>query len=1115
MNEGWKLALAKGAVFVALAAFGSMPDEQSAAFSIRFEKLPSETAVVAGIACSADAEGRLKLVYRAMPTEIVGDYVVETPGPVAKPGEWLHVESSYSLIRRRAALHVNGVYQWENDNLNLPRLQDGVADAAAKGVSVKDLKRFDCAVTAEEMTGVAEQRRAALVKANEGFFSARLEAGAKGVTDRAAAAFTDPLSQDPVLPREIPPTADFAGETTIFACPGEFEPVSVVLFARGNPLALKGVKVEGLPADVKYVKRWIRSGGAWLCYHNDRRGRFLTPDLLVNDLDVIRVDEERSRNYLRLDYPEGRMYVDVSDPAKHHEQWNGDNIPLRDAETLRPCTIDAGRNQQLLVTFAVPKDAKPGLVPAKVRLMTDAGELALTVNVKVLPIDLPVQPSPYLVTNRSYITHMNSLAPIRGATYEERLAFAKKELKSCHEHNMNHTTSIYESKELAQLALEAGFVPDRAFTQRDTGRPALWTSKFGINRFPITPKTNDFQDLSLADREEGLEKVIADKEKWNSWFREMLPGCEHFWLFASERGGYVPLCREGAQSAEGVHRVGGKLFAHGWHPNTAYALDIQDMHSIVGISPREAESWHAVGGEIINYADPFPGTENPFWYRRKMGLQMWRSGYDGQMMHGFANQRSPWNEFAEDWWGDGNYRNFCLCYPQQNGLIYKLAWEGVREAYDDLRYLTKLQSLALPYRNVADEHLRREAKRALAWIDRIDAVATDPKMVRAGAARRILILQDLVADIEGGKGKHLATDVMQTLRERPAAVPALPRLGLALGTPCAPQTDGKAKNLLGIAWGGEGTWNYNFRPYGKSSEWLWSDSNVNRGSGDDSEATKTGVSVSCDEDGFVVRVFCGVPDKDVGLREGKGVRRPSIESFFVSGDYETGRLQPRYHTFYSNGKLQEFEQFNEARRYRKFNDGLRVLERAVKDGYVVEYRYDWAAIFDKLPLFDDRKDNLWRLSVIRHDGGRLTWGGTVHQDSQAGYIRWPAFTPEQRTAILKATLVKGWTAYRALADSATYCLKPGAAIDYFPAKYDLEDRALHSRSYYNYQEDVTFRPVLEKLIAERDALGAGIADFAKMSPEEQEAFYAKASEMLFNFRYDVEEAYAENQKEAL
>ena len=97
-------------------------DEQSAAFSIRFEKLPSETAVVAGIACSADAAGRLKLVYKALPTEIVGDYVVETPGPVAKPGEWLHVESSYSLIRRRTALHVNGVYQWENDNLNLPRL---------------------------------------------------------------------------------------------------------------------------------------------------------------------------------------------------------------------------------------------------------------------------------------------------------------------------------------------------------------------------------------------------------------------------------------------------------------------------------------------------------------------------------------------------------------------------------------------------------------------------------------------------------------------------------------------------------------------------------------------------------------------------------------------------------------------------------------------------------------------------------------------------------------------------------------------------------------------------------------------------------------------------------
>ena len=40
-----------------------------------------------------------------------------------------------------------------------------------------------------------------------------------------------------------------------------------------------------------------------------------------------------------------------------------------------------------------------------------------------------------------------------------------------------------------------------------------------------------------------------------------------------------------------------------------------------------------------------------------------------------------------------------------------------------------------------------------------------------------------------------------------------------------------------------------------------------------------------------------------------------------------------------------------------------------------------------------------------------------------------------------------------------------------------------------------------------DIAYAGIAEFAKKPMAEQEAFYKEASAKLFNFRYDVEEAY--------
>ena len=63
------------------------------------------------------------------------------------------------------------------------------------------------------------------------------------------------------------------------------------------------------------------------------------------------------------------------------------------------------------------------------------------------------------------------------------------------------------------------------------------------------------------------------------------------------------------------------------------------------------------------------------------------------------------------------------------------------------------------------------------------------------------------------------------------------------------------------------------------------------------------------------------------------------------------------------------------------------------------------------------------------------------------------------------------------------------------------------RSYINYCEDPALRPILEKLTAAAKAYGAGIAEFAKKPMAEQEAFYKEASAKLFNFRYDVEEAY--------
>ena len=81
----------------------------------------------------------------------------------------------------------------------------------------------------------------------------------------------------------------------------------------------------------------------------------------------------------------------------------------------------------------------------------------------------------------------------------------------------------------------------------------------------------------------------------------------------------------------------------------------------------------------------------------------------------------------------------------KGGALMKLCWEGTREGYDDLRYLTRLTQLAQANLAAKDPDLLREAKRALLWIEKSDGWSTDLDMLRAGTAERIIILQDQIA----------------------------------------------------------------------------------------------------------------------------------------------------------------------------------------------------------------------------------------------------------------------------------------------------------------------------------------------------------------------------------
>ncbi len=794
-----------------LTAVSSMSmDEMSAGFWVRFDRLPSSGSPTGFFDCAAAGDGKITIRLKALPTQILGAFHMRSRDGVRKR-EWHHVAVTYSRMQRRATLYLDGKFQWENDNLNMPMLRPAGTDAihARFNGKVCDFRLWDAALESEAIFPATKARiREAAAAAKAVAAEAGAAARSQGIKEwcaeiartadalaastaegefgrvpvlrlreltraaenarriaresaspaldqavsRAAALYVVPAtSQEPYLPYDLPVRGTITNDMVIITAPGEHENGSLVLVAL-KPLTVRNVVVRdlagpggSLPAssvDVKLVKRWFRTGGAWIFYHSDRRQRNLTPDLLVNDDGLIKVDELRRRNYIRLDYPTGRIYADVSDPDRGHRHWmEARNGPFEDADTLQPLVIDeSGRNQQYFFTFNVPADAAPGLYKGSIAFQTTAGDSSVGVSIRVLPVALPEMPSPYGNLDGVYITHMNHFPPNYSKTNADRVQFTKDVMKNIHEHRMNHTTRLWDSPDLARLALETGFIADNIHGS-PFENPPDWRSFY-----PGVPEN----ELTLEEKNKGIRAAIRAAQKGIDFFAEHLPPtATQYSIYVSEASWYQANHIGQREKSAAAHALGQRIFAHGWDRNGRWSTDVQDMHASANIDSEDATRWHAAGGQLINYADPFPGAENPMIFRYQGGFQMYRSGLDGQMLHGFLNCGVPFNEWAEDFGGDGNYRNFAMVYPQRNGIIGTLAWEGVRAGYDDIRWATRLKQLAEANRASTSRELRLEAGRVLVWLESFKPTGHDIDMIRAGIQQRILIMQDAIASHKG------------------------------------------------------------------------------------------------------------------------------------------------------------------------------------------------------------------------------------------------------------------------------------------------------------------------------------------------------------------------------
>lgn len=769
--------------------------EFALAFNVKFKSASPGTMVDLGrgILCGIGKDGKIELSFACSPTEIMASRLTLKSKVKAEAGKTYHIAANYSFNIRRCSLYINGHWQTENDILYLPEVcfAQGEMNSSQANGTISDLVFYDTALFSEDLAftdkdpaffkdlakrirsvkaanphikkwsdqlaicaeayansntvTIAQVRRLERDITNLETMNTAIAANPAGTVSKAPfTSYTVPSTTQAIyLPYALPENGELSNKIEVFAAQGEYESASIVVVAFAplknftiRPTALKNGKntIAAKEIDCKLVKRWYRTGGAWMTYHADKRQRLLTPDLLLYDDNAIKVDEIKRNNYMRLDYPTGTVYADISEYDYDKLRFNPDKDPFKDAKSLQPLTIGhAGRNQQYFLTIHVPENTAPGFYDGKVDLLLDGKAAAqLDLTVRVLPFKLP-DPKSYANLDNVYFSHINRL-PDPGYSDE----FHKNAADVLVKYNLKHPGGAGRTIERLRAERDAGL--DVRYLVAAGVSPREWFNNYGGPMNQLTP-----------EMKAELDRVFLQQvRKQQKMYKEAL-GFEPEWYncAASESGWYEGLVMRIAPGVDVMRgNSNGKMMSHGMGAALyAFTSDFNSMDSATRLEKSWSEIWHSVGGRQMNYANPFPGAENPAWYRRKIGLLMYKRLFDGHMLHGYFSRH--YNEFSEWPGGDGNYRNFCMAYAQYKGIVETVKLTGAREAYDDVRYATLLKEQALKYRDVKDQVLAREARRQLAWLELFDGDKGDFDMFRAAAVQRILALQEL-AKIRGG-----------------------------------------------------------------------------------------------------------------------------------------------------------------------------------------------------------------------------------------------------------------------------------------------------------------------------------------------------------------------------
>lgn len=517
------------------------------------------------------------------------------------------------------------------------------------------------------------------------------------------------------------------------------------------------IPVENL--ELKLVKCWFQP--SWNSYFNG--GGNLVPSLLLNDDSLLRVDENAKRNYLRLNYPDGVKYADICVPGSvlKEDPFNFAFEPAYDADTLQPVPLKFGRGQQFWLTIHAPADVPAGVYRGKIQMKADGQDAgAFEIAFRVHPFTLPI-PSTQYDLSKEYFTELTGSAQLAlqiGYFKDEEKAFERLKLHIANQlaHGIRGQSPGFEAVAPGMNAFRDSMSGSALF-EKDL-RERL---KFGLkpqyvylgqaDRGGMFRAANDAQvpfeeyataEVVAAEKKQFRQDVDAALES----IKKVLGNLDAAYFYGIDEAQSAGTMRFMSSFRDYIFQRGGHVVSTGWHENYLYMPSHEEFHCQAAEVTRPiARRWHAIRGRIACYAGPFIGPDNPDLMRRSHGMKMFRNNYDGwyELQYDGSSNYHTWNNFFGY---DTTYRPFRFIVSTCQGpIINTIAFSGMREGMDDIRYATLLNQLAQECFDSGDVQKILAGRKAVAWFrSRPLPVQNDLDALRAGMTEHILTMMKIL-----------------------------------------------------------------------------------------------------------------------------------------------------------------------------------------------------------------------------------------------------------------------------------------------------------------------------------------------------------------------------------